>query len=360
MAPASGAAATPPEHQGTTPARRLRVLVTDPIIARWSTVLTSGAPGHDWAFLTDTPTTADGEDGEATQRAAVADCDVLICSRLTDAVAPHVRAALVQVTGAGLDRVAVDALPAGTEVTTTAHHERSIAEHVLLSVMALERQLLVRDHALRSGTWRTLATDPAVPAFRTLDTMVLGAVGLGGIGAETLRLASAWGMDTIAVRGNPAAALPAGVAPTWVGGSGELPRLLAEADVVLVSVPLGPDTEGLIGADELATMKPDAYLVNVARGPVVDQAALYAALTAEAGSPTAIGGAAIDVWWGAPSPGRTPPADHDFAALDHVVLTPHCSGHADSTFAGRAADLAANVERLAAGAPRTGVVRSDT
>ena len=342
------------EHQGTTSARRLRVLVTDPIIARWSAVLTSGAPDHHWVFRTD----ANGEGDEEAQRAAVADCDVLICSRLTPEVAPHVGVALVQVTGAGLDRVAVHALPPGTEVTTTAHHERSIAEHVLLSVMALERQLLVRDRTLRGGTWRTLATDPTVPAFRTLDTMTLGAVGLGGIGAATLRLASAWGMDTVAVRGNLEAPLPAGVKPRWVGGSGELPRLLEEADVVVVSVPLNPDTEGLIGAAELTTMKPDAYLVNVARGPVVDQDALYAALTAEAGSPTAIGGAAIDVWWGAPAPGRTPPADHDFAALDNVVLTPHCSGHADSTFAGRAADIAENVERLAAGTPRLGVVRS--
>ncbi|WP_313820876.1 2-hydroxyacid dehydrogenase [Citricoccus sp.] len=341
MAPASG-------HQGSTPARRLTVLVTDPIITRWSAVLTAGAPNHDWVFLTD----AD-DDG---QRAAAADCDVLICSRLSAEVAPCVRAALVQVTGAGLDRVAVTALPAGTEVTTTAHHERSIAEHVLLSVLALERQLLSRDRALRSGTWRTLATDPTVPAFRTLDTMTVGAVGLGGIGAAALRLAGGWGMDTVAVRGNPDSPLPMGVSPRWVGGTGDLPRLLSEADVVVVSVPLGPDTESLIGEAELTAMKPDAYLVNVARGPVVDQDALYAALTAPAGSPAAIGGAAIDVWWGAPAPGRTPPADHDFAILENVVLTPHCSGHAESTFAGRAADLAANVERLAAGVPRLGVV----
>ncbi|HRO30674.1 2-hydroxyacid dehydrogenase [Citricoccus sp.] len=335
---------------GPTPAGRLSVLVTDPIIARWSGVLTSGAPRHHWMFLT--------EADEDTQRQAAADCDVLVCSRLSAETAAGVGARLVQVTGAGLDRVAVDALPAGTEVTTTAHHERAIAEHVLMSVMALERRLLVRDRSLRAGTWRTLATDPTVPAFRTLDTLVLGAVGLGGIGAETLRLAESWGMATLAVRGTPDAPLPEGVCPRWVGGTGELPRLLAEADVVVVSVPLSPATQGMIGAAELTAMKPDAVLVNVARGPVVDQAALHAALTAPAGTPTAIGGAALDVWWGPPSPGRTPPAEHDFTALDNVVLTPHCSGHAESTFAGRARDIAANVERLAAGTPRLGVVRS--
>ena len=339
-----------PAPLSPTPDHRLSVLVTDPIIARWSEVLTSGAPGHDWVFCT--------EADEAAQRRAAADCDVLVCSRLSAETASAVRARLVQVTGAGLDRVAVDALPAGTEVTTTAHHERSIAEHVLMSVMALERRLLVRDRALRSGSWRTLATDASIPAFRTLDMMTLGAVGLGGIGAATLRLAAAWGMNTMAVRGNPEAPWPDGVRPGWVGGTGELPSLLAEADVVVVSVPLSPATEGMIGAAELATMRPDAVLVNVARGPVVDEAALYAALTAPTGTPTVIGGAALDVWWGAPSPGRTPPSDHDFATLDNVVLTPHCSGHAESTFAGRARDIAANVDRLAAGTPRLGVVTS--
>jgi phosphoglycerate dehydrogenase-like enzyme len=340
--------ATGPAQQGTTTARRLTVLVTDPIITRWSGVLVAGAPEHEWVFRND----AD----EDAQRRAVAECDVLVCSRLSAAVAPSVRAALVQVTGAGLDRVAVDALPAGTEVTTTAHHERPIAEHVLFSVMALERRAITRDRALRAGTWQTLATDTSVPAFRTLDSMVLGTVGLGGIGAETLRLASAWGMETLAVRGNPNAPLPEGVGPRWVGGAGDLPLLLEAADVVVVTVPLTPETERLIGAPELALMKPDAYLVNVARGPVVDQDALYAALTAPVGSTTSIGGAAIDVWWGTPAPGRTPPADHDFTALDNVLLTPHCSGHSETTFAGRAADIAANVERLAAGIPRRGTV----
>ncbi|MFC7400842.1 NAD(P)-dependent oxidoreductase [Citricoccus sp. GCM10030269] len=336
-------------EEETTPARRLTVLVTDPIITRWSEVLVSAAPDHEWAFLTD----AD----EPTQCSAVAECDVLICSRLSPDVARACRAELVQVTGAGLDRVAVSALPADTEVTTTAHHERSIAEHVLLSVMALERRLLGRDRSLRAGSWRTLATEPTMPAFRTLDTMVLGAVGLGGIGAETLRLATAWGMQTIAIRGNPAGPLPQGLSPHWVGGPGDLTRLLREADVVVVSVPLSAATQGLLGAAELTAMKPDAYLVNVARGPVVDQHALYAALTAPAGSAAAIGGAALDVWWGAPVPGRTPPADEDFAALDNVVLSPHSSGHAESTFVGRAADLGANVDRLASGSERLGVVQ---
>ncbi|MFD1214915.1 NAD(P)-dependent oxidoreductase, partial [Arthrobacter sp. GCM10027362] len=143
-----------------------------------------------------------------------------------------------------------------------------------------------------------------------------------------------------------------GVRPAWVGGTAELPRLLAQSDVLAVTVPLSAETEGLIGAAELGLMKPTAVLVNVARGPVVDQAALYAALAGGA-----LAGAALDVWWGAPEPGRTPPADFPFADLENVILTPHHSGHARSTFEGRAADIAVNIARLAGGLELCNVVR---
>ncbi|WRH26317.1 hydroxyacid dehydrogenase [Arthrobacter sp. JZ12] len=254
-------------------------------------------------------------------------------------------ARLVQVTGAGLDRVAVASLPETVAVANTFHHERSIAEHVLMSILMLSRRLPVADEELRAGVWRTIATDPDVPLHRTLDTMTLGVVGYGGIGSETARLAAALGMDIVAVRSRPEAPLPDdGARPRWVGGIGELPRLLAESDVVVVTVPLTAATEGMIGVPEFAAMRPDALLVNVARGPVVDQAALYGALLERR-----IGGAAIDVWWGAPAAGRTPPADFAFGELPNVVLTPHYSGHARSTFEQRARDIAENVNRLAAG-----------
>lgn len=333
-------------------ARRLRVLVTDPIIERFAVHLLDGAPRHEWTFLTDPQ--------DERLPAALAGCDVLVCARLSAEAAVGCGASLVQVTGAGLDRVAVDSLPPGVLVANTFHHARPIAEHVMMSVLALERRLVPTDAALRRGQWRNLAADSAVPAHRTLDALTLGTIGLGGIGAETIRLASAWGMDTVAVRTDPSAPLPAGVAPRWVGGALDLPRLLEESDVVVVTVPLTEATRGLIGARELDAMRPDALLVNVARGPVVDQRALYAALAAPAATGRGIGGAALDVWWGAPEPGRTPPADLDFTALPNVVVTPHYSGHATATFVGRAADIAANVEALAHGRALRHVVRGDS
>ncbi|MFI7580995.1 2-hydroxyacid dehydrogenase [Kocuria kalidii] len=326
----------------------LDVVVTDPIISRFAERLIAAAPEHRWRFLAD----ADAAERDAAVRTA----DVVVCSRLeTSEAASAQTARLVHVTGAGLDRVAVEALPAGVAVANTFHHARPIAEHVLMSVLALSRRLLPTDRELRTGAWRTIATDPDVPLHPTLDTMTLGAVGLGGIGLETVRLAEAVGMSTAAVRHRPDAPVPDGVHPRWIGGPDDLPRLLAESDVVVVTVPLSATTEGMIGAEQFAAMRRTALLVNVARGPVVDQDALYHALVRGD-----IAGAAIDVWWGAPVPGRTPPADLPFAELDNVLLTPHHSGHARSTFEGRADDIADNVVRLARGEELRNVVRHGT
>lgn len=328
---AAGAGATAASESAA-----LNIVVTDPIISRFANRLTASAPNHRWRFLADATQEVRSE--------AVATADVVVCARMEAGDAANCGARLVQVTGAGLDRVAVAALPAATAVANTFHHERPIAEHVLMSILALTRRLPAVSDELRSGIWRTIATDDGVPLHRTLDTMTLGVVGFGGIGSETGRLAAVLGMDVVAVRNRPEAPLPDGVRPRWVAGIDELPRLLAESDAVVVTVPLSGATEGMIGTTELALMQDHAVLINVARGPVVNQAALYRALVEKE-----IAGAAIDVWWGAPEAGRTPPADFPFAELPNVVLTPHYSGHARSTFERRSDDIAENVNRLAAG-----------
>src|SRR4051794_7530101 len=199
-----------PEPLGAPEASRapLRVAVTDPIISRFADRLTRGLEAHDWIFAAGaTP---------ADRLAAVAGADVVVCSHLSaDEAAAAVRARLVQVTGAGLDRVAVGSLRPAATVANTFHHARPIAEHVLMAALALNRRLLPVDRQLRAGSWRTIATDPSVPLHRTLDTMTLGVIGLGSIGAEVARLGAALGMETLAVRSRPDAALPDGVRPDW-------------------------------------------------------------------------------------------------------------------------------------------------
>ncbi|WP_243741320.1 NAD(P)-dependent oxidoreductase [Streptomyces sp. 8K308] len=201
-----------------------------------------------------------------------------------------------------------------------------------------------------------MAVDPGVPLGATLAGRTVGVVGLGEIGGRVVRALTALGMRARAVRPDLAAPLPAGLRPDQldlVDGEDGLDALLAGSDVVVLTMPLSPATRGLLDSARLALMRPDALLVNVARGPVVDEDGLYEALASGA-----IGGAALDVWWSHPkdgtgSRGHTRP----FHALENVVLTPHQSGHTTETFGGRARGIAENIARLARGEQLTGVLR---
>lgn len=327
-------------------ARPLRVLVTDSIMSRFEPELTRNDDTSIW-------TMASGWSADAVL-AAMPETDVLVCSAMTPeqaAAAPGLR--LVHVTGAGFDKIPLDALGGDVAVANTFHHGRPIAEHVVMVSLMLSRRVLEADREMRSGRWRTVANDPGIPFHGVLAGRTLGLLGLGGIGQEVARLAGALGMRVQAIRQNPNGAVPEDIELDWVGGLGDLPRLMSGSDVVVVTIPLSESTRGVIGEAALAAMRQTGILINVARGALVDEDALLAALTERR-----IAGAAIDVWWGAPAAdGTAPPATSRFAALDNVILTPHHSGHARSTFELRAADIAANVHSLAQGRPLINVVR---
>lgn len=320
---------------GSRAVESLRIAVTDPIISRFADQLMYDGGAHHWDMAAAwTP---------ERRLEALAGADVVVCSSLSPGEAETAsRVRLVHVTGAGCDKISFPQLAPPALVANTFHHARPIAEHVLMVTLMLSRNVATAERALRRGEWRTIATDAGVPFHPVLADLTLGLVGLGSIGAEMARVAAAMGMKVRAVRRNAAAPLPDGVRPDWVGGNGQLHELLAASDVVVVAVPLDAGTKGLIGVAELAAMKSTALLINVARGAVVDQHALYAAL-----KDRRIAGAGLDVWWGLPADGVVPPAELPFAELENTVLTPHHSGHARITFERRAADIAANIGRLA-------------
>ena len=328
----------------------MRILLTDPILDRFRSELTrGGADGHDWAFLAGAP--------DAAVAAELPAADVLVASRVTAPMAEAAsRLRLLHVTGAGVDRIALDALSTATTVCTTAHHGPSMAEHVVMVTLMLSRRVLRADRLMREGRWESVAVDPGVPLGATLAGRTVGVVGLGQIGGRVVGALTALGMRARAVRRDPAAPLPAGLRPGQldrVDGEDGLDALLAESDVVVLTVPLAPATRGLIDAARLALMRPDALLVNVARGPVVDEDALYEALAGGV-----IGGAALDVWWSHPKDGTGGRGySRPFDALENVVLTPHHSGHTTETFGGRAREIADNIARLGKGEPLTGVLR---
>ena len=134
----------------------------------------------------------------------------------------------------------------------------------------------------------------------------------------------------------------------------DLDRLLTEAEIVVVTVPLTPETVGMIGGKELAAMRREAILINVSRGPVVNEAALYAALTTQR-----IAGAALDVWWSYPVDGAEGrPSTLPFDQLHNVLVTPHSSGITMETYMRRIEDIAANIHRWVKGVPLANVVRA--
>jgi phosphoglycerate dehydrogenase-like enzyme len=259
------------------------------------------------------------------------------------AVAEKLR--LIHAAGAGTDRIDFDALSGDVLVANTFHHERSIAEYVLAAAIMMRRGFFTQDRSLRRDVWATAVYDDAIPQAKTLRDARVGLVGFGHIGQFAWDLFRAFGSTGIAVTGSGRVNATAhGL--SWVGGVARLDDLLRESDVVVVSAPLTPATEGMIGADQLRALGPDGVLINVGRGLLVNERALFDGL--RNGDVRA---AAIDVWYRYPAkPGEsTAPATLPFGELDNVLMTPHSSGITADTFSGRADDIAANIGRLARG-----------
>jgi len=275
---------------------------------------------------------------------------VYVGSRFTAAMAQIAeKLQLVHVAGAGTDKVDFAALPPEITVANTFHHEESIAEYIVAAAVMLQRDFLVQDRALRENRWATSVYDPSIPQPATLRGARIGFVGFGHIGQCAWQLFRAFGCEAAAVT-NSGRVPDCGL--DWAGTTDELDRLFAESDVVVVSAPLNERTEGMIGAEQLQQLGPDGVLINVGRGPLIDQRALYDALAGGV-----IRAAAIDVWYRYPSSdGVSAPADLPFAALPNLLMTPHSSGVTRDTFAGRIEDIAANIGRLQRGEPLRNVV----
>ena len=219
-------------------------------------------------------------------------------AELFDAAGPGLR--IVANFGVGYDSVELaEATRRGIVVSNTPDVlTEATAELTIALMLALLRRVVEGDRLVRRRDEWALA--PTFMLGEGLAGKTLGIVGLGRIGREVARLAEAFGMRVVHTRGSgPYEELP-------------LDRLLAEADVVSLHVPLTPETRHLIGAPELALMRPSAVLVNVSRGPVVDEGALVDALVEGR-----IAGAALDVYE------HEPEVSAGLLGLENVVLSPH-------------------------------------
>ena len=283
---------------------------------------------------------ADSDD-EALER--IADADVVYGSRVTReqfAAAPRLR--WIHSPAAGIGGMLFPEMVASPVVMTNSRGNSAvtIAEHVICVTLVLMRQLPL---AWRRQAERTWAQDEfhAGASLRTLRGARVLVVGLGSIGGETARLFHAFGAQVTGIRRNPA---PQG--DVTVVGPDRLHDELPHADVVVICAPQTAETTRLIGAKELAIMKPDAVLVNVSRGKLIDEAALAAAL--ESGR---LRGAALDVFEHEPlSPDSPLWARHD------VIVTPHVSGFHASYWPEATRLFAENLRRFEAGQPLANIV----
>ena len=253
--------------------------------------------------------------------------------------APKLR--LIQLLSAGYDRADVSAaLRAGVPLANNGGANAvAVAEHALLLMLAVCRRLPLQHANVGSGRWR--GNEP--PRVHELRGRTLGIVGLGTIGKKTARLAGAFGMtvhyyDIARLTEDAEDAL--GVQFRLLG------ELLRTSDIVSLHVPLNPTTRHLVGAREIALLKPTAVLVNTSRGPVVDEVALTEALAAGR-----IAGAGLDVFDQEP-----PNADNPLFSLDNVVLTAHLAGPTVESSTARLRNAFDNVERVERGDPPLWVI----
>jgi phosphoglycerate dehydrogenase-like enzyme len=276
--------------------------------------------------------------------ARLGDIDVLVSMAFTREMAvaaPRLR--LVQVPGAGLDRIDRGALAPGTALANAYGHDVGIAEYVIGAMLAVTRTFCRIDADLRRGRWDSVWSGAPVPLWPELAGKTLGIIGYGRIGQAVARRALAFDMDVLAIRRDASRPDPHRLA--FLRGPAALDEVLGRADYLAITLALTPDTRGLIGAPQLARLRPTAVLVNVARGEVVDEDALYDALNRRV-----IAGAALDVWYRYPA-GEAPthPGHRPFHELPNVLMTPHVSGWTEGMMDARAGVIAENIHRTARG-----------
>ena len=246
----------------------------------------------------------------------IGEADVLLVSGLwrNEMIAKAPRLAFIQSISAGLDQYSRESLSAAGIRLASAQgaNERAVAEHAIALILALARQIPQARDNQTARLWRGMISDIAQREDE-LGGKTLAIVGMGRIGSRLATLAKAFDMRVIGVKRDPATGR--GAADEVVAQARML-EVLPQADFVALTCPLTPETTNLIDARALAAMKASAYLINVARGRVVDEPALSAAL--EKGT---IAGAAVDCVWEEPLP-----ASSALWTAKNILITPHTAG----------------------------------
>ena len=259
---------------------------------------------------------------------------IVVRANLPEAIfegAPLLRAAVRH--GAGLDMIPMEAATAAGVLVANvpAVNARSVAEHVFFVTMALLRRFRMMDRDLRGLGW--LAGRAHAERTNELSGRRIGIVGYGAVGRQVHAIAAhGFGLEV---------AINSRSQPDDLSGAAflDIDALVAQSDVLVLCCPLTPETRGLIDARRIGLMKPGALIVNVARGPVIVDEALVAALREGR-----IGGAALDVFSTQPLP-----PDHPYFSFDNVIVTPHMAGITEESMMRMGTGAAGEVVRILGG-----------
>ncbi len=276
-----------------------------------------------------------------------ADYDVLITGRPSEAqltASPNLRAVLVPWAGVPLETAEMMKAYPHISVHNLHHNAVTTAESALTLLFAAAKQVVPIDRRFRQHDWRPrYAPNPAV----MLHGKTILILGYGHIGQHIGKVCAAMGMQVIATR-RSLKALEESDPWAAVYPASELHSLLPQANVLVVTLPLTDETTGLIGEAELALLPQNAIVVNVGRGPIIEQGALYQAV--KSGH---LHSAGLDVWYNYPtdeaSRAHTPPADYPFHELENVVMSPHRGGGASDVEILRMQHLAEVLNKAAQG-----------
>ncbi|KQO75065.1 2-hydroxyacid dehydrogenase [Rhizobium sp. Leaf262] len=299
--------------------------------------------GADVTILPDVLATED-------ERQAYTNADIIIGAKYDASLPTPERLSLFHVPGAGYDSVNLDAMPKAAVVCNCFGHDPAIAEYVFSAILNRHVPLEDADARLRRGEW-AYWSGSSDRLHGEISGKTIGLLGFGHIGKAIAKRAKAFGMQvSVANRSR--------VEPSdLVDQSFTLEQLDAfwpTADFIVVSVPLTDSTRSIVDAAAFSAMKPDALIINVGRGPTIDEQGLYDALKQRT-----IGGAIIDTWYAYPSPDVRSklPSALPFHELDNIVMTPHMSGWTSGTIQRRQQTIADNVNRRLEGRDCINVVR---
>lgn len=281
---------------------------------------------------------------------ALQTADAVVCVRYDGDLPPSQRLRLVQVPGVGVDEIDVDAMPDGAALCNVRGHGPGAAEFIILQMLEWRQRCRDAEASFRQGSWAASSRFGAPPRGELFGSTI-ALIGYGEIGRAVADRLAPFGVKIRVANRTP---IHDADRFDQAGSLAETAAIVDGSDFVVVCVAMTPDTRGLVDAEVLKRLGPNGVLVNVARGPVVDENALYQALR-----DGVIAGAVIDVWYRYPDaddPNQAP-ANHPFSQLDNIVMTPHISGWTQGTVDRRWAEILDNLRGLRAGEPFINLVK---